>query len=181
MKQKDSIENGVYLVYNDGTYAKFINDQPRDNVAFIGLAYDGHTFGVHLCGSKGRFPLINTPGHAAPKDDLCFENEWDALMEWDFAKHTRHIQEIGTDIPLEEDEYLPTLACLMVMLHYQEAINAALKHAEGNQINFGSNIWSCLRYGSGYAWSANGNYGFFGGYGMYVTYQAVPLSLWNPA
>lgn len=176
-----NIENGVYIVYKDGHHAKFAEGVETGNAAFIGLSYDGHTFGVHLCGSKGRFPLINAPGHTAPKDDLCFENEWDALMEWDFEKHTRHIQEIGTDIPLEEGEYLPTLACLMVMFHYQEQLNETLEFVGGKPIDFGSNIWSCLRGNSSYAWIANVGYGFFNNNYMCSMNQAVPLSLWNPA
>ena len=185
MKQKEfpNIENGVYIVLKDGKH-KSLNEPvtyKQEDVAFIGLAYDGHTFGVPMCGSKGRYPLINTPRHAAPKDDLCFENEWDALMEWDFVKHTKHIQEIGTDIPLEEGEYLPTLACLMVMFHYQEQLNEALEFVGGKQIDFGSYIWSCVRYNSYRAWYAHGYYGFFSGYYMYGTNQAVPLSLWEPA
>ena len=177
-----NIENGVYIVLKDGSHKSLTEPVTyrKSEIAFVGLAHDGHTFGVHLCGSKGRFPLINTPGHTAPKDDLCFENEWDALMEWDFVKHTRHIQEIGTDIPLEEGEYLPTLACLMVMFHYQEQLNETLEFVGGKPIDFGSNIWSCLRNGSILAWYAYG-FGFFSGGGMCYTYQAVPLSLWNPA
>ena len=40
----------------------------------------------------------------------------------------------------------------------------------------GSNIWSCLRYSSSFAWFAYGIFGFFFNYLMYYTYQAVPLS-----
>ena len=180
MKREDSIENGVYLVYKDGEYVKFSDKQPKDNVAFIGLAYDGHTFGVHLCGSKGRYPLISRERGYAPKDDLCVENEWDALMEWDFVKHTRHIQEIGTDIPLEEGEYLPTPANLMVMLHYQNVINDALKYVDGNQIDFSDIFWSCLRSSALGAWYAYGNLGIFNGTYMNGSYVSVPLSLWEP-
>lgn len=182
-----NIENGVYVVYKDGHYVKSADVVAAGkppyavDVAFVGLAYDGHTFGVHLCGSKGHFPLINTPGHTAPKDDLCFENEWDALMEWDFVKHTRHIQKIGTDIPLEEGEYLPTLACLMVMFHYQEQLNETLEFVGGKPIDFGTNFWSCLRRGSYAAWNAYGRGGFFSSGYMFIKYAAVPLSLWNPA
>lgn len=175
-----NIENGVYVVYKDGQHAKFKKGVSGDNVAFIGLAYDGHTFGVHLCGSKGRYPLINTRYKEAPKDELCLENEWEALMEWDFVKHTRHIQEIGTDIPLSEGEYLPTPANLMVMFRYQKEINEALRYVGGTPLDFNKTYWSCLRDSASNAWSANGNYGIFGGNSMYYSYVSVPLSLWEP-
>lgn len=84
--------------------------------------------------------------------------------------------------------YLPTvedLTDLLRIIKYgtngsvdSDPINKALAAMGGNTISNGSDLWSCCRYSSGYAWHARGYFGFFYGNGLYGEYSAVPVSLY---
>lgn len=84
--------------------------------------------------------------------------------------------------------YLPTvedLTDLLRIIKYgtndsvnSDPINKALAAMGGNTISNGSNLWSCCRYSSVYAWFASGNNGFFDNFSLYGELSAVPVSLY---
>lgn len=84
--------------------------------------------------------------------------------------------------------YLPTvedLTDLLRIIKYgtndsvnSDPINKALAAMGGNTISNGSGLWSCCRYSSYHAWSADGYYGFFGNDYLCSGLSAVPVSLY---
>ena len=58
-----------------------------------------------------------------------------------------------------------------------DALNEALYKIGGSAVSNGSSYWSCLRFGTHYAWFAYGGYGFFGNNALYGSYVCVPVSL----
>lgn len=60
---------------------------------------------------------------------------------------------------------------------FADKVNAALAAIGAPALGDNSSVWSCSRYGGGYGWVANGNYGFATGNSMYGSSQAVPLVL----
>lgn len=60
-----------------------------------------------------------------------------------------------------------------------DALNKGLNLIGGSPVSNGSYWWSCLRYSSGYAWYARGNYGFFGNSSMYGSNGCAPVSLYT--
>ena len=84
--------------------------------------------------------------------------------------------------------YLPTvedLTDLLRIIKYgtngsvnSDPINKTLAAMGGNTISNGSNLWSCCRYSSNFAWVASGVYGFFSNNYLYLEFSAVPVSLY---
>lgn len=60
-----------------------------------------------------------------------------------------------------------------------DPLNKCLYRIGGSAISNGSNVWSCCRFLSSFAWCGYGDSGFFNGSGMYSSYLAFPLSLWE--
>lgn len=58
-----------------------------------------------------------------------------------------------------------------------DPVNRALNAIGGTAISNGSYIWSSSRCYAGNAWYSNGGYGYLSGYGMYISFQAVPVAL----
>lgn len=58
-----------------------------------------------------------------------------------------------------------------------DVVNITLNKIGGNAISNGSHLWSCCRSSAYGAWYANGGYGFFNGYGFYVSNLCCPLLL----
>lgn len=170
-----NIPNGVYIVYDDGTYVPFSSDAPKDNAAFVGISYDGHTFGVSR--KVGDYALLPK---SAPKDDFC-QDEYQALFDWKFVKHTGHIMDLGSKIPLKDNEYLPTAPVFVVMANLaSQGLNKALEHIGMDPLDLNKYYWFAQRSNSEFAW-------FFGGYGgalnLYTcTYELAvqAVVLWEP-
>lgn len=170
-----STPDGFYIVYNDGSYLPFTGSEPKENAAFIGVSYDGHTFGV---GRKvGNYTLL--PTRSIPKDDYCQE-EYQALFDWDFVRHTEHIKELGSKIPLKEGEYIPVAPVFVVIANLaNKGLNDALKYIGLDCIDMGQCYWFAQRYISEYAWFFYGSSGtsYFNPCTYEYAVQAVVL--WN--
>lgn len=180
------VANGVYYVKKDGSYIDVItakryvtkNKGIRDYVAKLGIAHDGHYFALPLNWDiYGKTRLTDKDSY--PTDEYCI-CEADALLEWNFIKHTRHIQELGTSINLQDGHYIPTPAVLLAMRAYKDDINGALSSLGIKEIDWNSDFWSCCRCDTYGAWNADGGYGFFGYDNMYNAFVCVPVSLWEP-
>ena len=50
-------EDGIYLVYNDGSFLPFTGVETKDGIHGIGVVYDGHAFQVALK-DLGEWPLF---------------------------------------------------------------------------------------------------------------------------
>ena len=166
-------QDGIYLVYDTGIAQLFTKGLVRsyaDNVKYIGIVYDGHAFCVALK-SLGEYSLVRDSSECPKKHPLYIEKECDALFDWDCVERTKHIQEVGTDIPLEEGEFIPSLPMLVVMCHWKDRINEALEFVGGDIL--GEDFyWSSTENSATYAWSI-----FFSGgtvdYNNYKSYAYV--------
>ena len=135
--------NSIHLVYADGHHVPFspkMSKSAAKGVTGIGVIYDGHTFQVALK-SLGEWPLVRDV-EKCPEESPFYKTECEGLHDWDFIAATKHIQEVGTDIPLPEGWYIPTLAVLEVMCFLKEDINKALKFAGGEPMPDDTH-WSC--------------------------------------
>ena len=82
-----------------------------------------------------------------------------ALMDWDYKLKTKLIKDVGTDIPLKKDEYIPTLPMLVLMGAYKYEINEALKYVGGEAIKE-DRYWSSTESSATSAWSLTFDDGF---------------------
>ena len=152
-------ENGIYLVYPNGHYVPFKKDMAKalvSDVTGIGVVYDGHAFQVALK-DLGEWPLFRNYKDCQEESPF-YKTECEGLHDWDFVSTTNHIKEIGTDIPLPEGWYIPTLAVLEVMCFLKKEINEAIKFAGGEPMPDDYH-WSSTegnRYYARYVYFSNG-------------------------
>ena len=140
-----AVPNGLYIVYDDGTCKPFTGNNPesdKEGAVLIGVAVDGHTYGVTLK-DKGSFSLVRNTDDCPEEHPLYRERQCDALSDWDFIERTKHIQEVGTDIPLDEGEYVPSLPVLVNMCHHADkGLNKALEFIGGEPLKMDKDYWS---------------------------------------
>lgn len=130
--EKDTPEDGIYLVYNDGKSVYFNTELPEkfaNDVEGIGVIYFGNPFMVALK-DLGKWPLVRNTKDC-PEESPFYKTECDGLHDWNFFSATKHIQKVGTDIPLPKGWYIPTLAVLEVMCFWKDEINEAIIFAGG--------------------------------------------------
>jgi len=144
----------------------------------VRIWHDGHTFMVPLHSNKGEWPLLNKKGRRRPEQDTNgLKNEAEAICDWDFVTATKRIQELGTDIPLAEDEYLPTAPVMIAMYIYRHELNVALERLGGEPIDFNNWFWFSQRYGVNNAWYFNGNNGNLGNNYVTGSYRCQAVAL----
>lgn len=141
--------NGIYIIFKTGQYVPFEKDADynKEDVKYIGIVHDGHAFAVGLK-DLGEYPLVKDVDKCPEDHPLYRPRLCDALMDWDCIERTKHIQEIGTDIPLEEGEYIPSLPMLVVMCYYADkGLNDALESVGGEPLKTDEYYW-CSTEGS---------------------------------
>ena len=165
-------ENGVYLLLNSGEIVPYSADNCK-NVNMIAIFHDGHSFGVPLDGDLGEHPLLKSDKH--PMDSFCV-NECHAILDWDFVGNTKHIQELGTDIPLKDGQYIPTAPLWLAMYANKDAFNDALKGCGGTPIDFAKDYWFAQRSDAHLAWFFYGTDGSIYNFGVYHSYSVRAVS-----
>ena len=171
------ISDGVYYILKDGTYIQSSENCDSDDVQAIGIAHDGHYFAVPLDGNYGESRLLKNDKY--PEDDYC-QKEIDAIMDWDFVKHTNHLKELGLAIDLKEGHYLPVAPVWGAMYKNREALNKALKHVCADEIDFSDCFWFAQRYYVNNAWYFYGYDGSLNYTNVSNTSRAQAVALWDP-
>lgn len=130
----------------------------------VRIWHDGHTFKVLKNWDRGVCPLLSEDGREkSAQNGERLQSEVEALLDWDFVGATKCIQSLGTDIPLGEGEYLPTIPVFLAMYKYKGELNAALKSMGAEEIDFEEDCWFAQRFNAYTAWIFNGSYG-----GLYI-------------
>ena len=145
----------------------------------VRIWHDGHTFKVLKKWDKGKHALLTDEGYEKSKQNTeRLQNEAEALMDWDFVGATEHIQELGTDIPLDKGEFLPTAPVYLAMYKYKDELNAALKAMGAEEIDFSEDAWFAQRYYAYHAWLFDGTSGYlYYGFDVNSAYRVRALAL----
>ncbi len=139
---------------------------------------NGHTFLVPKEWDKDEWPLLSEAGYErSKKSNERLMSEADALLDWDFVAATKHIQDLGTDIPLKEGEYMLTAPAWLAMYEFRDALNKALRDMGAKEIDFDKDVWFAQRFYTYTAWFFLGNSRSLNGYLVGSSYQVVALSL----
>lgn len=177
-----SIANGLYYIFTDGSYTQFDGkSKPEKDVKYIGIYHDGHSFAVAL-NDLGKYKLVNDIDNCPEESTLYCPCECDALHEWDCVERTKHIQEVGTDIPLADGEYIPALPMVVLMRYYaKRGLNEMLKLAGGTPFDMDEFYWSVTETYSGYAWYVNFTIGTVNTdrYYKFGSYVVRPVAAFN--
>lgn len=143
--------DGVYYIYTDGSIELFdytIQNKPTKQVKRIGVVMGSHSLAVNL-NDYDEQPLTCNEDDTEYNDYI--DNYDDAVADWNGHDNTKHIREVGTDIPLQDDEWIPSVAELYLIFLNKRSINAALVLAGEEQIRDGW-YWSSSEYSAPNAW-----------------------------
>ena len=110
-----SIKDGVYIIYKDGSYELFNGENKKDDVSKIGLVMGEKKIAIGLK-DKGDYSLTNDNDYE--ECGKYYDNSIDAISDWDGEKNTEHIKSIGTDIPLDDGEFIPSVWQIGFLLTY---------------------------------------------------------------
>jgi hypothetical protein len=142
-----SVKDGVYIIYNDGGYEPFNGKNKKDNVSKIGLVLGEKKICIGLK-DKGTYSLTNN------RDDgtsgKYYDNSVAAVSDWDGEKNTEHIKSIGTDIPLDDGEFIPSAGQIGFVNLFLKSVNEALEYVGGEELE--GYYWTSTEYDSTYAW-----------------------------
>lgn len=157
--------NGLYIIYADGHAEPYTGANRKDNVRYIGVAFEGKSFAVSLKESE-EVALL-------PKDDPAGERkrlnrECDAIHDFDSFKNTAALCEDNPKLRevLEEGEAIPALGVLNIIAHLREALNEALDYVGGATLS-DTWYWSSTEYGPNGAWFVNFSSGYPYNYGKF--------------
>ena len=148
-----SVKDGVYIIYNDGGYEPFNGKNRKDNVSKIGLVLGEKKICIGLK-DKGVYSLTND------KDDECgkhYETPIDAFSDWDGKRNTEHIKLIGTDIPLDDGEFIPSAGQIGFINLFLKSVNEALKYVGGEELV--GYYWTSTEHSPETAWNLSLNNG----------------------
>ena len=143
--------DGVYYIYTDGASELFdyrLQNLPQKDVARIGVVMGQHSLAVNLhdfdsCRLTNNKDNTEYNGYIAEYDN--------AVADWNGRANTEHILEIGTNIVLDENEWIPSVAELYLIYLNKRSINAALYYSGGSRIKDGW-YWSSTEYSATNAW-----------------------------
>ena len=157
-------EDGIYLIYDDNSYRKFDKGCKKEGIKYVGIIHNRHAFSVALK-DLGVFQLLKDDVECEKESDFYLRRECEALNDWECVKRTSRIQELGTDIPLKECEYIPALPMVVAMCYWaNRGLNDALEFADGNPLRMDSGYWSVTETGSYSAWFVSFGSGIVFGY-----------------
>ena len=143
--------DGVYYIYPDGTSELFdyrLQNLPQKDVARIGVVMGQHSLAVNLH-DFGSCSLTNNKDNTEYNGYITEYN--DAVADWNGRSNTEHILEIGTNIVLDENEWIPSVAELYLIYLNKRSINAAIYYSGGSRIKDGW-YWSSTEFSATGAW-----------------------------
>ena len=152
-------KDGVYLIYDNGSYAPFTGGNPKENIKSVGVVFQGHSFAVALNDLPKQYALVRDTDKCE-RDSPLYKGVIDSIFDWDAEAHTKHIVEAGTDIPLKDGEFIPTAAMLAAMYRIREDLNKALVYAGGEALKTDEYYWSSSEFSANNSWYlyfSNGN------------------------
>ena len=172
--------NGIYLVFADGSYVPFDPSHAIDEeVKYIGIIHEGHPFCVALR-DAGEYPLLRSAAKCEGDSPYYLRSECEALNEWECEERTKRIQQLGTDIPLNEGEMIPSLPMLVAMRYWKKrGLDDALTAAGGEPMS-ASYYWSVSECNSSYAWGVYFGSGLvYGNYCECYGFVVRPVAAFN--
>ena len=142
--------NGLYIIYADGHAEPYTGANRKDNVRYIGVAFEGKSFAVSLKESE-EVILLSEDNPAGERKRL--NRECDAIHDFDSFKNTAALCEDNQKLRevLEEGEAIPALGVLNIIAHLREALNEALDYVGGATLS-DTWYWSSTEYHPNIAW-----------------------------
>lgn len=161
-----ALAEGVHIRYEDGHLEYFDGTNSKEGVSHLSIKCGLFFIGLQLR-DKGSYQLLKD-GVRCPEDAPHYtRGKRNAFTDWDFKENTERIKVLGTDIPLEEGEYIPSLGQWGILMQFAEDIQKALEYVGGEPLTDEDWYWSSTELSQLNAWLVYFNDGYTGTYYKY--------------
>lgn len=192
-KQSDSVQvnasrrerlNGIYFILSATKAVPISFATKEDKLKSIAVGYKlGNKFAnvvLHDAADGEEISLCSedkTPCGTSPFFRNTFQQ---AITDWDGEGNTNDIREaLNPQIELKDDQYIPSVAQLHLLLMNIVEVNKALEEAGGEPLKEGW-YWSSTETSSSYAWHVSFGSGGIGTYGKCYSLTVRPAVMYNP-
>lgn len=165
--EQSKIRDGIYLIYHNGEVKPYANGCSKENVRYIGVAHNGHSFALAL---NDITDVVLLPCGKKAGKRKRLDRECDAIYDFDSAKNTEALSEDNPalrDVLKNEGEAIPALGVLNIIAHLRDEINEALAYIGGQELK-DTWYWSSTEYSLTYAWYVNFSNGIATYYNKYL-------------
>lgn len=159
--EQSKIRDGIYLIYHNGEVKPYANGCSKENVRYIGVAHNGHSFALAL---NDITDVVLLPCGKKAGKRQCLDRECDAIFDFDSVKNTEALCEDNPKLRdvLNDGEAIPALGVLNIIAHLRDEINNALDYV-GKPKLADTWYWSSTEGSLSGAWivifSSGGTYG----------------------
>lgn len=166
--------DGIYLIYHNGEVKPYTNGCSNENVRYIGVVHNGHSFALAL---NDITDVALLPGGKTSGKRKRFDRECDAIYDFDSDKNTNAL---CVDNPalrdvLNEGEAIPALGVLNIIAHLRDEINSALAYIGGQELK-DTWYWSSTEYSLYGAWLVRFSSGYTNYTSKYTAYAVRAVS-----
>ncbi len=157
--------DGIYLIYHNGEVKPYAKGCSKENVRYIGVVHNGHSFALAL-NDITDVALLPDGKKAGKRKRL--DRECDAIYDFDSAKNTEALIEDNPALRdvLNDGEAIPALGVLNIIAHLRDEINNALDYI-GKPKLADTWYWSSTEYSQNRAWAVNFSNGIALNFGKY--------------
>lgn len=157
----DRLADGIYLI---NEYEELVPFDGKEKIGMglvthIGIVQGNRSLAISLHDVSKNAVSLTTNVSKEYREDYKDEYMY-AVEDWDGNFNTERLKQIGLAIELEDGEYIPALAELYLINLNQDAINAAMRFAGGQELK--GWYWSSTEKNATNMWGlylVNGNAG----------------------
>ncbi len=157
-------EDGVYIVYGDGSCTPFTDSMTesqefcRLNAKYVGVRLGGRSVCVALRDLGNReYQFLKDDAERDDAPDFFTDKRGiNAFEDFDGARNTERLRSLDTDIPLyllEDGEYIPSMGEWGLLMMFASRVNKALEWLDAEPIK--GYYWSSTEHSSCFAWLCN--------------------------
>lgn len=150
--------DGIYLIYHNGEVKPYAKGCSKENVRYIGVVHNGHSFALAL---NDMTDVVLLPDGEKAGERRRLSRECDAIYDFDSVKNTEALCEDNPKLRdvLNDGEAIPALGVLNIIAHLRDEINNALDYI-GKPKLADTWYWSSTEYSQDFAWNVYFSDGF---------------------
>ena len=151
--------DGIYFILSpsNAIHESLATDEDKHNCIAVGVKMGNRFANVLLHDAAGGEKVALCQGNKVPcgSEQFFYDTFWKAMSDWNGEANTNDMRSaLNPDINLGENEYIPSVAQLHLILLNINEINKALVEAGGDPMKEDW-YWSSTEYSSNYAWYMN--------------------------
>ena len=170
--------DGIYFILSpsNAIHESLATDEDKRNSIAVGVKMGNRFANVLLHDAAGGEEVALCQEDKVPcgSEQFFHDTFWKAMSDWNGEANTNDMRSaLNPDINLGENEYIPSVAQLHLILLNINEINKALVEAGGDPMKEDW-YWSSTEYSSNSAWFVLFDYGGTNGNGKYGSYVVRP-------